>query len=77
MMLGALVHGNSHGVYHGKAINLARKLCEEYNKAFESFDALIMPTIIKKPPKVPEKNKIDFGELLLRMYGNIFDQSMS
>ena len=62
MMLGALVHEDYHGVFHGKAVNLARKLCEEYNRVLQSCDVLVMPTIIKKTPKVPEKEEIDFGE---------------
>ena len=62
-MLGMFVHEKYNGVFHGKAINLARKLCQEYDKAFERCDALVLPTIIKKTPKIPEEDKIDFGKL--------------
>jgi len=61
MMLGALVHEDYHGVFHGKAVNLARKLCGEYNKVLDSYDVLVMPTIIKKIPKVPDKEELNFG----------------
>ncbi|XP_078377394.1 urethanase-like [Oculina patagonica] len=61
LMLGAFVHENYHGAFHGKAVNLARKLCEEYDKVFESYDVLVLPTIIKKPPKAVEKDEMDFG----------------
>jgi len=63
-MLGMFVHENYHGEFHGKAINLARKLCQEYDKVFERYDALVLPTIIQKTPKIPEKDKIDFGKLV-------------
>lgn len=62
LMLGAFVHENYHGAFHGKAVNLARKLCEEYDKGFESYDVLVLPTIIKKPPKAMEKDEMDFGK---------------
>jgi len=57
------VHEKYHGVFHGKAINLARKLCQEYDNAFERYDALVLPTIIKKTPKIPDEDNIDFGKL--------------
>lgn len=50
-MLGAYVHEKFRGVFHGKAINLSRKLCEEYDKALESYDVLVLPTIVKSLPK--------------------------
>ena len=62
LMLGAYVHETYHGAFHGKAINLARKLGEEYDKALESYDVLVLPTIITKPPKVQDKNEMDFGK---------------
>ena len=62
LMLGAFVHENYHGTFHGKAINLARKLCEEYDKVLECHDVLVLPTIIKKTPKVVEKEEMDFGK---------------
>ncbi|CAH3021058.1 unnamed protein product, partial [Porites evermanni] len=61
MILGALLHEDSHGVFHGKAINLARKLYEEYDKALKFYDVLIMPTIINQPPKVPDSGEVNFG----------------
>lgn len=57
------VHENYHGVFHGKAINLARKLCQEYDNVFERYDALVLPTIIHGIPKIPEQDEIDFGKL--------------
>ena len=64
MILGALLHEESHGVFHGKAINLARKLYEEYDNALKFYDVLIMPTIIKQPPKVPGTGEVNFGKLV-------------
>ncbi|XP_022805647.1 uncharacterized protein LOC111342795 [Stylophora pistillata] len=61
LMLGAYVHEKFHGVFHGKAINLSRKLCEEYDKALESYDVLVLPTIVKKPPKVQNRSQMEFG----------------
>ena len=49
-------------MFHGKAINLARKLYEEYDKALEFHDVLIMPTIMNQPPKVPETGEVYFGK---------------
>lgn len=62
LMLGAFVRENYHGAFHGKAINLARKLCEEYDKVLENYDVLVLPTIIKKTPKIAEKDEMDFGK---------------
>jgi len=57
------VHENYHGAFHSKAINLARKLSQEYDKVFERYDAMVLPTIIQKTPKIPEDDEIDFGKL--------------
>lgn len=62
-MLGMFVHENYHGVFHGKAINLARKLCQEYDNVLERYDALVLPTIVHRIPKIPEKDEINFGKL--------------
>ena len=62
MILGALLHEDSHRVFHGKVINLARKLFEEYDKALKFHDVLIMPTIINQPPKVPKTGEVDLGK---------------
>ena len=61
-MLGAYVHEKFRGVFHGKVINLSRKLCEEYDKALESYDVLVLPTIVTKPPKVQDRNQLNFGK---------------
>ncbi|XP_020628361.1 uncharacterized protein LOC110065551 isoform X2 [Orbicella faveolata] len=61
LMLGMFVHENYHGAFHSKAINLARKLSQEYDKVFERYDAMVLPTIIQKTPKIPEDDEIDFG----------------
>nr|XP_058941034.1 amidase-like [Pocillopora verrucosa] len=61
VMLGAYVHEKFRGVFHGKAINLSRKLCEEYDKALESYDVLVLPTIVTKPPKVQDRSQLNFG----------------
>jgi len=39
--------------YYAKAQNLSRKLREEYDRAFESCDVLVMPTTPMKAPLIP------------------------
>ena len=63
LMLGMFVHEKYHGVFHGKAINLARKLGQEYDNVLKRYDALVLPTIIRRIPKIPGKDELDFGKL--------------
>jgi amidase len=39
--------------YYAKAQNLSRKLREEYDRAFDSYDVLVMPTTPMKAPLIP------------------------
>jgi amidase len=39
--------------YYAKAQNLSRKLRDEYDRAFERFDVLVMPTTPMKAPLIP------------------------
>ena len=57
------IHETYNGYFFGKAINLADRLCEEYDIVFKSYDVLVLPTITTKPPKVPMENENIFGKL--------------
>jgi amidase len=41
---------------YAKAINLSRKLTEEYDEAFKKYDILIMPTTITPADPLPAQN---------------------
>jgi amidase len=43
-----------HGRYYAKAQNLARKLAAAYDKALESYDLLLMPTLPMKATPIPD-----------------------
>ncbi|CAH1801050.1 unnamed protein product [Owenia fusiformis] len=51
------------GKFYGKAQNLCKALTDEYNRALEKVDVLIMPTCNYKAPKLPESS-IGIDELL-------------
>lgn len=62
MMVGQYYRKHHHGYYYSKAQNIVRKLRIEYDKAFENFDLLLMPTVPMKatplpPPDAPLKLK--------------------
>jgi len=44
---------------YAKAINLSRKLSEEYDRALNDFDVLIMPTTITPADPLPAIGKLD------------------
>ena len=41
------------GQYYAKAMNLSRELTSAYDKAFQSFDLLLLPTVPLKPTLLP------------------------
>ncbi|TGA98516.1 amidase [Sporolactobacillus shoreae] len=45
-----------HGRYYAKAHNLALQLKNVYDKAFEDYDVLIMPTVPYKATKLPDRD---------------------
>jgi amidase len=53
MMVGQFHLKHTNGRYYAKAQNLGRKLREEYNKVFASYDLLLMPTTPMKATPLP------------------------
>jgi amidase len=39
--------------FYGKSQNLIRRMRDEYDRAFERYDLLLMPTTPQKPPRLP------------------------
>ena len=40
--------------FYAKAVNIVRDFVKKYDKLFEKYDVLIMPTIKYKAPKQPQ-----------------------
>ncbi len=53
MLTGEYFRKNYGGQYYGKAQNLARKLCADYDEALEQFDLLLMPTTPMTATPIP------------------------
>lgn len=53
MLLGEYMRSQYNGKYYAKAQNLARPLKAAYDKAFETFDILVMPTTPMKATEIP------------------------
>ncbi|XP_062511079.1 amidase-like [Corticium candelabrum] len=45
-----------HGRFYAKAQNIARNLRKAYDTALDTYDVLVMPTVPKKAPILPDKN---------------------
>ena len=43
-------------IFYGKAQNLGRVLCKAYDEALQKYDVLILPTLPKKAPVLPQEN---------------------
>jgi amidase len=56
MLVGQYHLKHTRGHYYAKAQNLARRLREEYNKVFASYDLLLMPTTPMKATPLPPKD---------------------
>ena len=56
-----------HGHYYCKAMNLARKLRDTYNKALETYDLLLCPTYTVKPKRLPKRD-ISAAEYVTRAF---------
>ena len=71
-LLGEYLQLKYHGVYYGKAQNLARALTDAYNEAFNEFDILVMPSTPQKATKLPEDDmpREERFNLLLNMCAN-------
>lgn len=53
MFLGEYFQTRYRGRFYGKAQNLMRRLCAQYQAAFRRFDLLVMPTVAMKPQPIP------------------------
>jgi|TARA_B110000971_G_scaffold221701_1_gene270019 amidase len=75
--LGALIadymSDQYHGVFYGRARNLSNQLTNAYNKVFESFDLVVMPTTPQtahKVPPSPEDDRKTYIRQALNMVAN-------
>lgn len=75
--LGTLIAGymtdQYHGVFYGRARNLSNQLTQAYNKVFESFDLVVMPTTPQtayKVPPSPEDDRKTYIRQALNMVAN-------
>ncbi|MBD9541399.1 amidase [Ensifer sp. ENS04] len=61
------------GVFYGRARNLANALTRTYNKVFEKYDLVVMPTTPQTAHAVPESPDVDrktFVRIAMSMVGN-------
>jgi amidase len=75
--LGALLYGymsqQYHGVFYGRARNFSNQLAQAYDKVFEEFDLVVMPTTPQTAHKVPASPEVDrktFVRQALNMVAN-------
>lgn len=54
LTVGRYIRDHFHGEFYGKAQNLTRQLKRAYDRAFESVDLLLMPTVPFTAPVLPE-----------------------
>lgn len=53
LMLGTYINNNFGPRFYGKALNISRRVAAAYDKAFESYDLLLMPTTPMKATPLP------------------------
>lgn len=53
VLFGQYVLNKYHGLHYARAQNLARRLTRAYDDVLSRFDALLMPTVPLKAPKIP------------------------
>jgi len=58
--------------FYSKAVNTVRGMRESYDKLFERFDIIVMPTIKYKPPVLPKVGLTVTGNNLHFVTSNIF-----
>ena len=54
--LGRYLLSEYNGTFYSKAQNLGRELCKAYDKVFEDYGVLLMPTVPKKASTFPPAN---------------------
>ena len=55
-MLGSYLLSEYNGIFYSKSQNLGRELRKAYDKVFEVYDVLIMPTVPKKAVTFPSSD---------------------
>ena len=50
---GEFMRRRCNGHFHGKSQNLVRRLRDDYDRHFETFDPLLMPTTPQTPTRLP------------------------
>ena len=53
ILVGEFMHRRYNGGFYGKSQNLVRRLRDDYNRHFEAFDLLLMPTTPQTPTRLP------------------------
>ena len=59
VILAAYMKEQYHGVYYGRAQNLSRVLTQAYDRVFESFDLVVMPTTPQTAHELPPMPEVD------------------
>ena len=67
MFVGEYMQKHYRGHYQAKAQNLSRKLKQDYNKLFEQFDLLLMPTVPITAQPIPEPSA-SLAEIIERAF---------
>ena len=62
VVLSEYMSAQYHGVFYGRAQNLARQLTAAYDKVFESFDLVVMPTTPQTAHEIPPLPEVDRAE---------------
>ena len=56
-LISKYLHEEYNNIFYGKAQNLGRVLCKDYDEALQKYDVLILrPTLPKKAPVFPQEN---------------------
>jgi len=73
VLLGHYMRENYDGVFYGRAQNLSRVLTAAYDRVFDDFDLVLMPTTPQtahKVPAMPEENRTEHVTQALNMVRN-------
>jgi amidase len=56
LLLNRVLDRTGDGLHYARAQNLAREVRAAYDKALDEVDVLVMPTVARRPPKLPPLN---------------------
>ena len=72
-MLGRYLLSEYNGVFYSKSQNLGRELCRAYDKVFEEYDVLLMPTVPMKAATFPSSEASLQGRVTQKnVYSTVF-----